>query len=76
MFTSLRSRLWLSYAVLIVTALSVMAVAFGFYLWRNPLSYRQTLARLRTVETGIVNRQDDFLGGRAAGGAGSRGECL
>jgi signal transduction histidine kinase len=62
MFTSLRSRLWLSYAVLIVTALGVMAMAFGFYLWRNPLLYRQTLARLRTVETGIVNRQDDLFG--------------
>ena len=62
MFTSLRSRLWLSYAVLIATALGVMAVAFGFYLWRNPLLYRQTLARLRTVESGIVNRQGDLFG--------------
>ncbi len=62
MFTSLRSRLWLSYAILIVTALGVMAVAFGFYLWRNPLLYRQTLARLRTVETGILNRQGDLFG--------------
>jgi len=62
MFTSLRARLWLSYAVLIVIALGVMTIAFGFYLWRNPLLYRQTLARLRTVETGIVNRQDDLFG--------------
>ena len=62
MFTSLRARLWLSYAVLIATALGVMAVAFGFYLWRNPLLYRQTLVRLRTVETGIVNRQGDLFG--------------
>ena len=61
MFTSLRARLWLSYSILIVTALGVMAVAFGFYLWRNPLLYRQTIARLRTVETGIVNRQDQLL---------------
>lgn len=62
LFTSLRSRLWLSYAALIATALGVMAVAFGFYLWRNPLLYRQTLARLRTVETGIVNRQGELFG--------------
>jgi signal transduction histidine kinase len=62
MFTSLRARLWLSYALLIATALGVMAVAFGFYLWRNPLLYRQTLVRLRTVETGIVNRQDELVG--------------
>jgi len=63
MFTSLRARLWLSYALLIATALGVMAVAFGFYLWRNPLLYRQTLARLRTVETGVVNRQGEAFGG-------------
>ena len=62
MFTSLRARLWLSYALLIATALGIMAVAFGLYLWRNPLLYRQTLARLRTVETGIINRQGDLLG--------------
>ena len=62
MFTSLRARLWLSYALLIATALGVMAVAFGFYLWRNPLLYRQTLARLRTVESGIINRQGDVFG--------------
>jgi len=62
MFTSLRARLWLSYALLIATALGVMAVAFGFYLWRNPLLYRQTLARLRTVESGIINRQGDLFG--------------
>ena len=62
MFSSLRSRLWLSYALLIATALGVMAVAFGFYLWRNPLLYRQTLARLRTVESGILNRQGDLFG--------------
>ena len=62
MFTSLRSRLWLSNALLIATALGVMAVAFGFYQWRNPLLYRQTLARLRTVESAIVNRQGDLFG--------------
>ncbi len=62
MFTTLRARLWLSYAALIATALGVMALAFGFYLWRNPLLYRQTLARLRTVESGIIKRQGDLFG--------------
>lgn len=65
MFTSLRARLWLSYALLIATALGVMAVAFGVYLWRNPLLYRQTLARLRTVESGIAKRQGDWAGNSA-----------
>jgi len=61
MFTSLRARLWLSYVALIVTALGVMAVAFGFYLWRNPLLYRQTTTRLKTVAAGIANRQDELF---------------
>jgi signal transduction histidine kinase len=61
-FTSLRARLWLSYATLITTALGVMAVAFGIYLLQNPLLSRQTLVRLRTVETGLVNRQGDLFG--------------
>jgi signal transduction histidine kinase len=39
-----------------------MAVAFGFYLWRNPLLYRQTLARLRTVESAIVDRRGKLFG--------------
>ena len=62
MFTSLRSRLWLSYAALIATALGVMAVAFGIYLVRNPLLYRQTLVRLRTVESAVINRKGNLLG--------------
>ncbi|MFZ5908756.1 MAG: sensor histidine kinase [Chloroflexota bacterium] len=62
MFSSLRARLWLGYALLIVVALGVMAVAFGVYLWRNPLLYRQTLTRLRTVEAAIAKRQGDVFG--------------
>ncbi len=63
MFSSLRARLWLSYALLILIALGIMALALGVYLWRNPLLYRQTLTRLRTVETAIVKRQgNDALG--------------
>jgi len=72
MFTSLRSRLWLSYAFLIVIALSVMALALGIYLWRNPLLYRQTLTRLRTVETAISNRLGDEYLGQSLPGAMER----
>jgi signal transduction histidine kinase len=57
MFSSLRSRLWLSYAFLIVTALSVVAVILFVSLLRNPLLYRQTLERLRAVQTILVERQ-------------------
>jgi signal transduction histidine kinase len=61
MFSSLRSRLWLSYALLIVTALVVVAVVLFVYLIRNPLSNRQTLERLRTVQTVVMERDEQPL---------------
>lgn len=63
--SSLRARLWLSYALLIIIALGVMALALGVYLWRNPLLYRQTLAHLRSVEAAISKRQENDLLGRS-----------
>ncbi len=56
MFTSLRSRLWLSYALIIVTALSVVAIVLFISLLRNPLLYRQTQERLNAVQTVILER--------------------
>jgi two-component system OmpR family sensor kinase len=50
MFSSLRSRLWLSYAILIVTALAVVAIVLIFYIVSNPVLYRQTEARLRAAQ--------------------------
>jgi two-component system OmpR family sensor kinase len=58
MFSSLRSRLWLSYALLIVTALSVVAIVLFFYLLRNPFLYRQTVERLRAVQTVLATHDD------------------
>lgn len=49
MFASLRTRLWLSYALLIFTALCLAAVVLLLYLVRNPLSYRDAVTRLRTA---------------------------
>lgn len=54
--SSLRFRLWLSYAALIVAALSVMALALLIYLIRNPLAYRQTLERVRAAERLLQKR--------------------
>lgn len=54
MFSSLRSRLWLSYAFLIVTALSVVVVILFFSLFRSPLLYRQTLERLNAVQQVVL----------------------
>ncbi len=56
MFSSLRARLWLSYALLVVTALGIVAIVLFAYLWRNPFLYRQTLERLRAVETMVLER--------------------
>ena len=54
MFTSLRSRLWLSYAFVITVALfSVVLVLFVFLL-RNPVLYRETQQRLREVQALIA----------------------
>jgi signal transduction histidine kinase len=50
MFTSIRSRLWLSYAALIVTALAVITFVLALFIVRNPFVYRQTYLRLQAAE--------------------------
>jgi signal transduction histidine kinase len=65
--SSLRSRLWLSYAFLIVTALSVVAIVLLIYLIRNPFAYRQTLERVRAAEKLILRRPADFISGPDTG---------
>ena len=57
MFSSLRSRLWLSYALLIVTALGLVAMVLFISLLRNPLLYRQTTERLQAVQTVVMERE-------------------
>jgi len=54
MFSSIRARLWLSYAFLIVTALVVVAFVLILFLLRNPLLYRQTLDRIKAAESVIA----------------------
>jgi signal transduction histidine kinase len=56
MFLSLRSRLWLSYALLIATALGVVAMILFIYLLRNPVLYRQTSERLQAVQAVVKER--------------------
>ena len=57
MLSSLRIRLWLSYAVLIVTALGVVAFVLILYLVRNPILYRQTFVQLRAADN-LVNQSN------------------
>lgn len=59
MFSSLRSRLWLSYAFIIVTALSVVAIVLFISLFQNPLVYRQATERLRAVQAVLVERSKE-----------------
>jgi two-component system OmpR family sensor kinase len=56
MFSSIRSRLWLSYAFLVVTALGIVAIVLLIYLIRNPFLYRQTLEKLQFVQTAVVTQ--------------------
>src|ERR1700690_4323888 len=55
MFSSLRTRLWLSYAMLIVTALGVAAFVLILFLLRNPVLYRQTFVQLRTADNLVTD---------------------
>ncbi|MBT3712455.1 MAG: HAMP domain-containing histidine kinase [Anaerolineae bacterium] len=59
MFSSLRSRLWLTYALLILAALGFVLVALTIYLLRNPLLYRQTITKMKAVETVVLARQKE-----------------
>lgn len=49
MFSSLRSRLWLSYALVSFAALQVVAFVLFIYVAKNPSTYRQESARLAVV---------------------------
>jgi len=60
MFSSLRSRLWLTYALTILAALLVVAVVFVVYLLDNPLIYRQTRLRLAAVQETMLASQADW----------------
>jgi signal transduction histidine kinase len=62
MLSSLRARLWFSYAILILTALLIVATVLFIYLLRNPILYRQAIGRLKAVETIITSREVDQFG--------------
>jgi signal transduction histidine kinase len=57
MFSSLRARLWFSYAILILAALLIVGTVLFIYLLRNPILYRQAIGRLKAVETIITSRE-------------------
>jgi len=61
MFTSLRTRLWLSYAFVITIALSIVLIVLFAFLIRNPLLARQTQQQLRTAQSLIAANLQDFI---------------
>jgi signal transduction histidine kinase len=66
MFTSLRSRLWLSYSLVVTTALGIVAVVLLVYLFRNPVLSRQTQQQLVSVRDLVVESPQKFLDNPAA----------
>ena len=57
MFASLRSRLWLTYALLIGVVLLVVGSALVVYFLNNPLVERQATTRLRLVVNSLNNER-------------------
>lgn len=55
MFRTLQSRLWLTYVVLILAVLSILAVGIFVYAVRNPVVDRQTLQQLE-VTSRVIKR--------------------
>jgi signal transduction histidine kinase len=55
MFSSIRARLWLSYAALIVVALCVVGLVLVAFLLRDPYLYRQTFVRIGAAQDLLVN---------------------
>ena len=66
MFTSLRARLWLSYALVITIALSIVTAVLFLFLIRNPVLSRQTQERLRSALSLIIANPQDFINDPAA----------
>ncbi|MBN1145955.1 MAG: HAMP domain-containing histidine kinase [Anaerolineales bacterium] len=69
MFTSLRFRLWLTYALVVGVVIAVSVAAVVVYLLSNPTEDRRELQRLRLVANLIVQRGQLLNAGSAPGPA-------
>lgn len=61
MFASLRSRLWLSYAIVILGALLLAVTFMVVYLLRSPIAYRSAFQLLESARDGVLAHQSDIL---------------
>ena len=66
MFTSLRSRLWLSYAAVITIALMIVTLVLLAFLIRNPLASRQIQEHLQDAQTVILANPQQYTGNPSA----------
>jgi signal transduction histidine kinase len=60
MASSLRSRLWWSYALVTFSALAVVTVTLLVYIFNNPSTYRQANAQLVVVAAAIRKNQPEW----------------
>lgn len=61
MFSSLRSRLWLSYSAVIAAALAVVAIVLFAYIIQNPSTYRQANAKLTIVAALLRKSEAEWI---------------
>ena len=61
MFSSLRSRLWLSYALVTAAALTVVALVLIVYIVQNPSTYRQASTRLTVVAALLRKNETEWI---------------
>ncbi len=60
MFSSLRARLWLSYALIIIGALALTALVLLVYILRSPLAYRAALQELEAARRVLTLGQPEL----------------
>jgi signal transduction histidine kinase len=61
MFASLRSRLWLSYALVVGIVLIAVFLGLIIALQRTPLFYRQTMTKIRQAEVVLVPKLQNLV---------------
>ncbi len=61
MVSSLRTRLWLSYALLIGIVLCIVAAGVAISLQQSPILYRQAILRVRLADAFVTDRLETVL---------------
>jgi len=62
MFSSIRGRLWLTYAFLIGIVLAIVAATLVLFLIRNPYETRMAAQRLKLISTVVFQRAETISG--------------